>query len=191
MKKKILLFLFTICTLTVFGQKDTVIIDGKVFTLMISESGDTILTSKSDDVKTLLQIDSNDPKKQRHYQRFKYHAIVVFPYAAKIVNSYQVLEEASKNSSKRALKKQKKELFKAAEFDKQLKVLTIIQTKIFVKMVARKLKVSMYEVLEMVKGKSYAESKYKFYEKQGVDIKQGYNADDDPILEYVLSSMDI
>ena len=58
-------------------------------------------------------------------------------------------------------------------------------------MIERELDVPMYELVKDLRGGFSATYWSTFSKMYDIDIKQGYNPEDDPILEAILSGMDI
>ena len=77
------------------------------------------------------------------------------------------------------------------KFKSPLKKLTRTQGRILIKMIERELDSPMYEIVKELKGGFTAGYWNTFGKIYDIDIKQGYNAKDDSILESILSGMDI
>jgi hypothetical protein len=196
MKKGTLLLILTIFAFRAFAQKQQSFkteISGQVVTAMITEAGDTIIVAELKDVSIVSIKKFKSSKERRHYLRMKYHANQVYPYAVEAVRVFRELEAATKDLKRRNRKKQIKRLQKELEdkFKSPLKKLTRTQGRILIKMIERELDSPMYEIVKELKGGFTAGYWNTFGKIYDIDIKQGYNAKDDSILESILSGMDI
>lgn len=196
MKKGTLLLILTIFACSAFAQKQQSFkteISGQVVTAMITEAGDTIIVAELKDVSIVSIKKFKSSKERRHYLRMKYHANQVYPYAVEAVRVFRELEAATKDLKRRNRKKQIRRLQKELEdkFKSPLKKLTRTQGRILIKMIERELDSPMYEIVKELKGGFTAGYWNTFGKIYDIDIKQGYNAKDDSILESILSGMDI
>ena len=168
-------------------------IDGQVVTVMISDAGDTIVMAELEDVSVTSMRKFKSSKERRHYLRMRYHANQVYPYAVEAIRLFRELETTTNDMKKRNRKKHIKRLQKELEdnFKDPLKKLTRTQGRILIKMIERELDVPMYELVKDLRGGFSATYWSTFSKMYDIDIKQGYNPEDDPILEAILSGMDI
>lgn len=207
MKKSVFLLALMILSFCSFAQKaddkeatkDKVIetfkteIDGEVVTAMISEAGDTIIVAELEDVSVTSMRKFKSSKERRHYLRMRYHANQVYPYAVEAIRVFRELESTTADMKKRNRKKHIKRLQKELEqnFKNPLKKLTRTQGRILIKMIERELDVPMYNLVKELKGGFSAVYWNTFGKLYDIDIKKGYNSEDDEILEAILSGMDI
>jgi hypothetical protein len=196
MKKGILLLILTISAFSVFAQEEQSFkteINGQIVTAMITKAGDTIIVAELDDVSVTSMKKFRSSKERRHYLRMKYHANEVYPYAVEAIRVFRELEATTKDLKKRNRKKQIKRLQDELEdkFKEPLKKLTRTQGRILIKMIERELDTPMYEVVKELRGGFTAGYWNAFGKMYDIDIKQGYNPEDDPILETILSGMDV
>lgn len=212
MKKSVFLLALMMISFTVFGQKSDdektendkttkekaketfqKEIDGQVVTVMISDAGDTIVMAELEDVSVTSMRKFKSSKERRHYLRMRYHANQVYPYAVEAIRVFRELEATTNDMKKRNRKKHIKRLQKELEdnFKEPLKKLTRTQGRILIKMIERELDVPMYDLVKDLRGGFSATYWSTFGKMYDIDIKQGYNAEDDPILEAILSGMDI
>lgn len=211
--KKIILFIaLTIMVSTVFGQKanqakvesDTTNkakinnsfkteIDGQVVTVMISESGDTIVVAELDDVSVTSMRSFKSTKDRRHYLRMRYHANQVYPYAVEAIRIFREIEATTSEMNTRKRKKHIKKLQKELEdnFKEPLKKLTRTQGRILIKMIERELEIPMYDLVKDLRGGFSAAYWNTFSKIYDIDLKEGYDPEQDPILEAILSDMDV
>jgi len=209
MKKSIFLLTLMVISFSIFAQKaDTETktetktekndafktkIDGQVVTVMISEAGDTIVVAELEDVSVTSMRKFKSSKERRHYLRMRYHANQVYPYAVEAIKVFRELEATTTDMKKRNRKKHIKRLQKDLEktFKGPLKKLTRTQGRILIKMIERELDVPMYNLVKELRGGFSAAYWSTFSKMYDIDIKQGYNKEDDPILEAILSGMDV
>lgn len=211
--KKIILFIaLTIMVSTAFGQKvnqakvesDTTNkakinnsfkteIDGQVVTVMISESGDTIVVAELDDVSVTSMRSFKSTKDRRHYLRMRYHANQVYPYAVEAIRIFREIEATTSEMNTRKRKKHIKKLQKELEdnFKEPLKKLTRTQGRILIKMIERELEIPMYDLVKDLRGGFSAAYWNTFSKIYDIDLKEGYDPEQDPILEAILSDMDV
>lgn len=196
MKKIFFLLILTILTFNVFGQDEKKFkkeINGQVVTVMISEAGDTLVIAELEDVSVISMKKFKTSKERRHYHRMRYHANQVYPYAVEAIRVFRELEATTGDMKKRNRKKHIKRLQKELEdnFKDPLKKLTRTQGRILIKMIERELDVPMYSLVKDLRGGFTATYWSAFSKMYDIDIKEGYNADKDPILEAILNSMDV
>lgn len=212
MKKSVFLLTLMIVSFTAFAQKADeektdkdkttkekaeetfkTKIDGQVVTVMISEAGDTVVMAELEDVSVTSMRKFKSSKERRHYLRMRYHANQVYPYAVEAIRLFRELEETTNDMQKRNRKKHIKRLQKELEdnFKDPLKKLTRTQGRILIKMIERELDIPMYNLVKDLRGGFSATYWSTFSKMYDIDIKQGYKAEDDPILEAILSGMDI
>lgn len=168
-------------------------LQGKVYSAMITEEGDTLILANLDDVSitSLRKFDSDE--EYRKYQKFRRYALKVFPYAKEGIRIFREVEYAKKHMKKRAYKKRVKELEKElkAEFEQPLSKLTKLQGKIMIKMIEKELDESMYNLLRGVKGRFAAFYWNQFGKLYSYDLKEGYQEGKYKILDAVLQDFDV
>jgi hypothetical protein len=196
MKKEILLLILTIFTLSAFAQEERTFkteINGQILTAMITNAGDTIIVAQLEDVSVTSMKKFRSSKERRHYLRMKYHANEVYPYAVEAIRVFRELEETTADLKRRNRKKQIKRLQDDLEnkFKEPLKKLTRTQGRILIKMIERELDIPMYNIVKDLRGGFTAGYWNAFGKMYDIDIKQGYNPEDDLILETILSGMDV
>jgi hypothetical protein len=196
MKKEILLLILTIFTLSAFAQEERTFkteINGQILTAMITNAGDTIIVAQLEDVSVTSMKKFRSSKERRHYLRMKYHANEVYPYAVEAIRVFRELEETTADLKRRNRKKQIKRLQDDLEnkFKEPLKKLTRTQGRILIKMIERELDIPMYNIVKDLRGGFTAGYWNAFGKMYDIDIKQGYNPEDDSILETILSGMDV
>lgn len=195
MKKLILLassFLFVSAVLQAQEIHEDVI-DGTVVQVMITEDGDTIIMAQLEDVSVTSIRKFRNKQERRHYHRMRYYANRVYPYAVEAVKVFREIEATTKDMQKRSRKKYIKQLQKDLKdkFKDPLKKLTRTEGKVLIKMIERELECPVYSVVKELRGgftAVYWQGMAKLY---SINLKEGYNAKSDPVLEMILSSMDV
>ena len=127
------------------------------------------------------------------YQRYKYYASKVYPYAAEAIRIFKETEYVTSNMKKKHRRKHIKKLQKElkTEFKKPLKNLTKTQGKILMKMIEKELDTPMYFLIKDLRNgltATYWSTLGKLY---GYKMKEGYVRGKDPILDAVLDDLDI
>lgn len=193
MRKGILLVILTILTFNVFGQekRGTIEIDGEIVNFFIGDNGDTILSTVMDSISVNSKRKFKSSKERRHYEAMKYHTAVAYPYALEAIEQFRRLEMTTKGLSKHDKKQDVKELQIELErkFKGDLKNLSQTQGRILIKMIERELNRPMYDLVKDLKGSfsaSYWNTLAKVYD---VDLKEGYDSEEDAILELLLEGM--
>jgi hypothetical protein len=212
LKKVIFLIALSIATSVAFGQKvdtkkvetDTIKkvkgnesfkteIDGQVVTVMISEAGDTIVVAELEDVSVTSMRSFKSTKDRRHYLRMRYHANQVYPYAVEAIRIFREIEATTSDMNSRRRKKHIKRLQKELEdnFKEPLKKLTRTQGRVLIKMIERELEIPMYDLVKDLRGGFTAAYWNTFSKMYDIDLKEGYDPEEDPILEVILSDMNV
>src|SRR5688572_9193212 len=173
---------------------DTTIVhhDGRVMRIRISGTDTLVVATIPEVVVKAPRVFAND-EEYRQYMRYRRYATQVLPYAIESIKLYRRYEKEtagmSKGQAKRHAKKIQKEV--KEEFTDPLKDLTRTQGKILVKMIERHLDTSMYEVLKNVRG-TFTAAKWQTVGKlYGYDLKEGYHAGEDKVLDLILSDFEI
>lgn len=202
MRKGIILLILIISTVKIFAQpvkQETKqktfesTIDGEVVMGIITEAGDTLYVKVLKDVSVVAKKRFSSSKERRHYYAMKANVTKVFPYAVKAVQVLKDLEAVTKDLNRRNRKKHIKALQDELEleFKGPLKTLTQSQGRVLIKMVERELGTPMYDIVKDLKGGFSASYWNTFSRMYDIDIKEGYNPKEDPILEIILSGVNI
>jgi hypothetical protein len=175
-------------------KKDAKIsIEGKVYSAIITEDGDTLILADLDDfsITSLRKFESDEDYYK--YLKFRRYALVVYPYAREAVQIFRELEYASQFMSKKEKKKKIKELQKRLEndFEEPLKNLTKLQGKILIKMVEKEMERDLHSLIKEVKGGFTAFYWHNFSKLYDYDLKEGYNRGTYHILDVVLDDFDL
>jgi Domain of unknown function (DUF4294) len=165
--------------IVVNGHKVPVLIKGK----------DTIIMAALDEVNIIsTRLFKNDLEKRRFIQ-MQYNAKKVLPYAVEAIRLFEDIEADTRDmkagKKHRRVADVQKEL--QARFEKPLKGLYKSQGLLLVKMIERGTGRSLYSILSEYKGglsAFYYNTVGSFYD---YDLKKGYNPNDDPMMESVIS----
>ena len=195
MKKLILLTSLIVFVSSVLQAQKTYNdkIDGTAVQIMITEDGDTIIMAQLEDVSVTSIRKFRNKRERRHYHRMRYYANRVYPYAVEAVKVFREIEATTKDMKKKNRKKYIKKLQKdlKVKFKDPLKKLSRTEGKVLIKMIERELEKPVYTVVKELKGgftAVYWQGMAKIY---SINLKEGYNPKKDPVLEMILSGMDV
>lgn len=196
MKKTFLLLIMIFFAFGAFAQEENTFktkIDGEIVEGIITNNGDTIYTKVLDNVFVVAKKKFRSSKERRYYYRTLYNANVAYPYAVQAIKTLRELEATTKDLKKRNRKKHIKALQDKLEneFKAQLKTLTQSQGEILIEMIEREMEQPLYDLVKDWKGNFSAKYWNTLAKMYDVDIKTGYHAEDDPILEMILKSRDV
>ncbi|MCP4440941.1 MAG: DUF4294 domain-containing protein [Aureispira sp.] len=170
----------------------TTTINGTILKVLIID-GDTLPVIDLDDVQVSTKRNFKDRNERKRYHQWRKYAAKVYPYAAEAIKLFRRMEietaEMKKGKRRKYSKKLEKEL--KPKYEEQLKNLTKTQGYILIKMVERELGKQFFDVLVQLEGKWAAfkwQSLGKWY---GYNLKKGYNAEQDPLLELILQDLNI
>jgi Domain of unknown function (DUF4294) len=169
--------------ITYKGQKIPVLIRGN----------DTFIVAALDEVKISgSRLYKNDKERNRFIQ-MQYNAKKVLPYAVDAFRLYEDMMADTKDlkagKKRRRVKDMEKEV--KARFEKPLKGLYRSQGAILIKMLERAAERPMYSVISEYKGgidAFYWNTLGSFYD---YNLRKGYDAAEDPLMESVLSQYDL
>lgn len=200
--------LITICLGILFGflplsaqeSPDTSIVEGKVningqiLPYMIDSCGDTIIMAELEDVTvTSLRKMGTTQEDWNRYRRYRRYALEVYPYAVEAIKVFRQVENMSTEMKKRERKRYIKHLQKEMKekFKDPLMGLTKTQGLILFKMIERELDTPIYFLIKDLRNglaATYWQTLGSFY---GHNLKEGYVAGKDPILDAVLNDLDV
>lgn len=169
-------------------------INGEIMTILITETGDTILLA--DDLQAV-SITSprafKNKEERRRYYKYKRYALKVYPYAVKAIKIFREVEVATATMKKRKRRKYIKKLQREyeKEFKTPLKNLTKTQGKILIKMIERELDDNFYDLLKGLRGGLNARFWQTAAKLYGYNLKDGYTPGEDPILDLVMGDLNI
>lgn len=174
-------------------QPGQVKIGDRVYAIMITDCGDTLLTADLNPVSISSPRSFANSDEYKKYQRYRRAAAVAQPYAAEAVKLFKLLEVHTEDMRKGKRRKFTKELQDdmEAKFEGPLKKLTRTQGLLLTKMIERELNISTFEVIKEVRGgftATYWNTLSKFF---GYKIKEAYKYGEDPILDAVLSDFNV
>jgi len=168
----------------------TTVIDGKVVPIIIID-GDTLPTIEAPDVTVMRKKDFESREERKRYYQWRRYAAKVYPYALEAVRLYRQVEQETADMKKGKRKKYTKKMEKdlKPQYEKELKALTKSQGYILIKMVERELNKPFYQVITTIRGGWEAVKWNGMASLYGYDLKKGYNASDDEILEMILADL--
>ncbi len=168
----------------------TTVIDGKVVPIIIID-GDTLPTIEAPDVTVMRKKDFESREERKRYYQWRRYAAKVYPYALEAVRLYRQVEQETADMKKGKRKKYTKKMEKVLkpQYEKELKALTKSQGYILIKMVERELNKPFYQVITTIRGGWEAVKWNGMASLYGYDLKKGYKASDDEILEMILADL--
>ncbi|MCH2046072.1 MAG: DUF4294 domain-containing protein [Saprospiraceae bacterium] len=170
----------------------TTIINGEVLKVLII-NGDTLPVADFETVNFTQKRKFKNRDERKRYHQWRTYAAKVYPYAAEAIRIFRKIERETEKMKKRKQKKYAKGVEKdlKPKYEKELKALTKSQGYILIKMVERELDRPFYDVISQLRG-GWAAFKWqslgRFY---GYNLKSGYDAEDDPLLESILQDLNI
>ena len=197
-QKKFGLLLFLLCH--VFAtqltaqttRSDSMPFRGKMVEIMIIGK-DTIIIGSDFDEMVVSGNRYKTRKEAYHYERVKRRALKVYPYAVDAIRIFQEVDMYTKDLKKRNRKKHIKRLHKElkVKFETPLRKLSKYEGFVLMCMVEREVGRPLFEIVKSLKGwfpASYWNNMGRIY---GYDITSGYDSKKDPILESILSDLNI
>lgn len=168
-------------------------LNGRVMTAMITETGDTLIMEKLDDISITSLRKFKTPEDYSKYMRFKRYAAIVYPYAKEAIKIFKETEYATETMNKRKRKKHIKRLQEElkVKFEEPLSRLTKLQGKILIKMIERELDKNMFTLIKSLRGKIAAFYWHNASKLYSYDLKEGYQEGKYEILDAVLQDFDI
>lgn len=170
----------------------TTTIAGQVVKIMIID-GDTIPVADFETVQVSQKRSFKDADERKRYNQWRKYALKVYPYAAEAIKLYRQIEKETAEMKKGKRKKYSKNIEKELKpkYEEELKSLTKTQGFILIKMVERELKCPFYDVIVKLRGGWEAFKWQSTGVWYGYNLKQGYDPKKDPILESILSDLNI
>ena len=198
-QKKFTLLLFLLCNVFLGDlvaqdlRIDSMVFNGKIVEIMITEDGDTIIIGSDFDEITVSGNRYKTRKEAYHYERMKRRAVKVHLYAVDAVRIFKEVDIYTKDLKKRNRKKHIKRLHKELKekFEDPLKKLSRYEGFVLMCMVQRELDQPLFDIVKSLKGwfpANYWNNMAKMY---GYNITSGYNPKLDPILENILEDLDV
>lgn len=168
-------------------------INGRVTTAMITETGDTLIMEKLDDISITSLRKFKSAEDYAKYMKFKRYAAIVYPYAKEAIKIFRETEYATQTMKKRKRKKHIKKLQEElkVKFEQPLSKLTKLQGKIMIKMIERELDKNMFDLIKSLRGRFAAFYWHNASKLYSYDLKEGYQEGKYEILDAVLQDFDI
>jgi hypothetical protein len=170
----------------------TTTIDGQTVKILIID-GDTIPVVDLEGIQITQKRNFKSRDERKRYRQWRKYAAKVYPYAAEAIRIFRQLQEDTKNMKKGKKRKygRKKEKELKPKYAAELKKLTKSQGFILIKMVERELNKPFFDVVVQIEGR-WAAMKWQTLGKwYGYNLKKGYNPEKDPLLESILSDLNI
>ncbi|MBU6340207.1 MAG: DUF4294 domain-containing protein [Bacteroidetes bacterium] len=155
-------------------------------------NGDTIFDMSLRPVRIAQARKFKDLDEQVLYNRYKYAARKVYPYALQALALYdevhQNTQDMNRRQRRRYVRHENKEL--KEDFTEQMKQLSKTQGKVLIKMIEKELHMPFYELLRETRGGFTAMYWHNFGKLYGYDLKEGYREGADPLLDEVFLDYD-
>lgn len=170
----------------------TTTIDGNIVRILVID-GDTIPVADLGSIQITQQKNFATREERRRYKQWRRYAAKVYPYAAEAIRLYRQIEEDTKDMKKKKKKKYSRDMEKELkpQYTEELKKLTKSQGYILIKMIERELDRPFYDVVVQLEGKWKAMQWQTLGRWYGYNLKDGYNPNDDQLLESILEDLNI
>lgn len=170
----------------------TTTIDGHIVKILIID-GDTLPVADMEKIQVSQKRSFKNRDERKRYHQWRKYAAKVYPYAAEAIRLYREVQEATKDMKKGKQRKygRKKEKELRPQYTQELKKLTKSQGYILIKMVERELNQPFYDVVKQLEGGWKAMQWQVLGKWYGYNLKTGYHAEDDPLLESILDDLNI
>lgn len=170
----------------------TTSINGHIVKILIID-GDTLPVADMEKIQITHKRNFKNREERKRYNQWRKYAAKVYPYAAEAIRLYRDVQKATKGMKKAKQRKygRQKEKELKPKYIKELKKLTKSQGYILIKMVERELNRPFFEVVLQLEGKFKAMQWQTMGRWYGYNLKKGYKATDDPLLESILDDLNI
>lgn len=170
----------------------TTTIDGNIVRILVID-GDTIPVADLGSIQITQQRNFATREERRRYKQWRRYAAKVYPYAAEAIRLYRQIEEDTKDMKKKKKKKYSRDMEKELkpQYTEELKKLTKSQGYILIKMIERELDKPFYDVVVQLEGRWKAMQWQTLGRWYGYNLKDGYNPNDDQLLESILEDLNI
>ena len=154
---------------------------------------DTIPSTQLREVTIITKRQFDNPIEAYRFNKLRRDVITVYPYAQKVVNTLEVMNEnlskiKRKRDKKRYLRNFEKEI--KSNFKKPLKNLTVTQGKILVKIIQRETGESCYDLIKEYKTSISAYFWQRLGSVLGYDLKVQFDPVIDKDIEIILRSIE-
>ncbi len=155
-------------------------------------NGDTIFDMSLRPVRIWQPRKYKDLDEQNQYNRYKYAARKVYPYALQAIALYDEIanetQDMSRRKRKRFIRQEHKEL--KEDFTEQMKQLSKTQGKVLIKMIEKELNKPFYEIVRDTRGGFTALYWHNLGKLYGYDLKEGYKPGAEPMLDEIFLDYD-
>jgi hypothetical protein len=155
-------------------------------------NGDTIFNMSLRPVRIWQPRKYKDLDEQNQYNRYKYAARKVYPYALQAIALYDEIasqtQDMSRRRRKRFIRQEHKEL--KEDFTEQMKQLSKTQGKVLIKMIEKELNKPFYDIVRETRGGFTALYWHNLGKLYGYDLKEGYKPGAEPMLDEIFLDYD-
>lgn len=199
MKNPVLILIFFAGSLNLHAQlksalfpRDTTSAPTGAWARLEVENGDSVFVMSLRPVRIWQPRKFKDLDEQVLYNRYKYAAKLVYPYALQAIGLYEELsdqtEDMSRRQRKRYIRHENREL--KGDFEEQMKKLSKTQGKVLIKMIEKELHMPFYELIRQTRGGLTAAYWHNLGKLYGYDLKEGYIIGEDPLLDEIFLDYD-
>jgi hypothetical protein len=182
------------------GQEDTLMhkndtISGRSYLIQnVNRDG---VTMPEVDIKEVTVVPRTRPEKRsdyRKYERLVYNIKRVYPYAVMVRTRLNQVNEAMKSitderSRREYMKRVEKDVF--AEYEDDMRQMTISQGRLLIKLIDRETQNTSYELIKDYKGKFSAAFWQSIARIFGTNLKEEYDPyGDDAIIELIINELE-
>ncbi len=170
----------------------TTTINGFVVKVLIID-GDTLPLIDLEEMQFTQKRNFKSREERQRYHKWRKYAAKVYPYAAEAIRLYREVESNTEDMKKGKRRKygRHKEKELRPQYQDEIKKLTKTQGFILIKMVERELDRPFYEVIKELEGGWKAMQWQALGRWYGYNLKTGYDASEDPLLESILGDLNI
>lgn len=178
----------------IYAQNDTTLVPSGKTVQVILDNGDTILISSIDEVFIYPEPVFTSRRDYRRYQRLIYNLKIVYPYAKLARNKLDEMNDEfvalkSEKQRKEYVKQVEKELM--AEFEDDLRNLTITQGRLLIKLIDRETGNTSYDLLKELRGSFSAIFWQAIARLFGSNLKSTFDKDgEDKLIDQILVLID-
>lgn len=166
--------------------------DGSMVKILIID-GDTLPVLDFEEIQITSKREFANRDERKRYSQWRKYAANVYQYAARFVYVYRQVQRETAEMRRGERHKYSKALEKAVtpEYEDKIRALSKSEGYILIKMVERELQMPFYDVIAGMEGKGAAFKWQTLGRLFGYNLKRGYDPNEDPLLESILSDLNI
>ncbi|MEM7162534.1 MAG: DUF4294 domain-containing protein [Bacteroidota bacterium] len=188
MKKLVFILVLLLCS-EIYSQEK----DQRVYEAVVSNN-DTIPVITLDDIVISSKRKRNSRRYQRRYGRIKKKVLKVYPYSQitkELIEDYETELKEIENEKERKIYMKNAEDELKAEFEGEIRNLTISEGRILIKLIDRETGKTSFELIRQLRGAFTAFMWQSVAKIFGSNLKQEYDAEgDDEIIEEIIVAIE-